>query len=119
MIASPMPPIDPQRFLPLHPRDYLILFALTEGSRHGYGIVKDIESFTGGTVSLDPSNLYRSIKRLVETGLVAESDQEPEDPARRRMYEITTLGRNVVTAEAERLAQLTDAARGRRLIPRA
>lgn len=119
MITSPMPRDDPRRFLPLHPRDYLILFALTDGPRHGYGIVKDIETLTDGSVHLDPSNLYRSVKRLVDTGLVVESDRPDTDTARRRAYEITPLGKKVVTSEAERLAHLTDAARGRRLIPRA
>jgi len=111
---------DVASFIPVPPRDYLVLFALTEGERHGYGLVKDVESLTDGLVQLDPSNLYRSIKRLIEDGLVAECEQKAVPPAggeRRRFYAITPFGIRVVSAEAERLANLADAARARRLIP--
>ncbi len=111
---------DITTFIPLPPRDYLVLFALTEGDRHGYGLVKDVESLTNGLVSLDPSNLYRSIKRLAEDGLVTESGQKKTPRAggeRRRFYAITPFGQRVVSAEAQRLADLTEAARARRLIP--
>jgi DNA-binding PadR family transcriptional regulator len=113
-------PRDIASFLPLPPRDYLVLFALTDGERHGYGIVKDVEALTEGLVTLDPSNLYRSIKRLIDDGLVAESSQRSTTAGaeeRRRYYSITSFGKDVVAAEAERFSQLADAARSRRLIP--
>ena len=108
------------QFLPLHATDYLVLFSLTAGERHGYGLVKDVESLTEGLVKLDPSNLYRTIKRLIDRGLVAESKRRKvnhADGERRRYYVITPLGKRVVSGEAERLGQLADAARASRLIP--
>ena len=111
--------MDPESYLPVNPRDYLILFALTSGRRHGYGIVKEVERDSGGTVRLDPANLYRSIKRLIRDGLVADeepSEDDQGDADRRRYYAITEMGRRVVTLEAARLAGLADAARARRLI---
>ena len=113
-----MPP-DILQFLPLQPRDYLLLFALTARPRHGYGLIKDVEEDTGGQVSIDPANLYRSIKRLTKDGLVAEA--EPPEGAdgsaeRRRYYAITPLGRRVVEAEASRLAELAALARQRNVI---
>ena len=110
---------DPQTLLPLHPKDYLVLFALSAGERHGYGLVKDIEEQTESAVKLDPSNLYRSLKRLIQEGLVEEreparSSENGDD--RRRYYGITDFGMRVVTAEAERLRQLTRAAMDRNLI---
>ena len=114
-------PSDVASFLPVPPRDYLVLFSLTNGECHGYGIVKQIESMTGATVTMDPSNLYRSIKRLIDVGLVRETNRQTDSAAagtgRRRLYAITDLGAAVVAAEAERLSRLTDAARARRLIP--
>ncbi len=114
-------PMDPESYLPVNPRDYLILFALSSGRRHGYGIVKEVERDSGAMVRLDPANLYRSIKRLIRDGLVTDEDQ-PETPGgedeRRRYYAITETGRRVVALEAVRLAVLADAARARNLIGR-
>ncbi len=111
---------DPSSFLPMKPRDYLVLFALLEGDRHGYGIVKEIEKSSGGTVTMDPSNLYRSVKRLIRIDLLEEADlgKAPHSDEKRRHYHITPLGTRVVVAEAERLAQLTAVARERRVIAR-
>jgi DNA-binding PadR family transcriptional regulator len=73
----------PNDFIPLNPRDYLVLFSLTAGERHGYGIVKEVEEQSAGAVRMDPSNLYRSLKRLIQKGLVVESelrqDRDSED----------------------------------------
>ncbi len=111
--------MDPEALLPLNPRDYLILFSLVTGERHGYGIVKEVERESRGKVQLDPANLYRSVKRLIRDGLVVEADRRPAAEAeneRRRYYAITDFGHRVVTLEAARLAELADAARARNLI---
>jgi DNA-binding PadR family transcriptional regulator len=111
---------DPTSLLPLHPRDYLILFTLAEGERHGYGIVKEVARLTDGLTPLDPANLYRSMKRLIRDGMVVEADKRPAPDAndeRRRYYTITEFGTRVVAAEAARLGKLTDAARAKKLIP--
>jgi DNA-binding PadR family transcriptional regulator len=111
---------DATSYLPLNPRDYLVLFSLTAGERHGYGIVKEVEDQSDGAVRMDPSNLYRTLKRLIHQGLVQESDLRAgeADKERRRYYSITALGRDVVRAEAARLSKLTEAAAQRRLIAR-
>jgi DNA-binding PadR family transcriptional regulator len=107
-----------QDFIPLNPRDYLVLFSLTAGERHGYGIVKEVEEQSAGAVRMDPSNLYRSLKRLIQKGLVGESEPRPDRDSeeRRRYYSLTALGRDVVEAEARRLSRLTEAARARELL---
>ena len=106
-------------FIPLNPRDYLVLFSLTAEERHGYGIVKEVENHSVGSVRMDPSNLYRSLKRLINNGLVEESEPRDDQGSdeRRRFYSLTPLGRDVVSAEAQRLSRLTEAARARDLIP--
>ena len=110
---------SPFDFIPLNPRDYLVLLSLTDVERHGYGIVKEVEEQSGGDVRMDPSNLYRSLKRLIQKGLVAESEIRPNEDSdeRRRFYSLTPLGREVVEAEASRLSRLTEVARDRHLIP--
>jgi DNA-binding PadR family transcriptional regulator len=103
--------------LPLQPRDYLILFALADGPRHGHALLKAIETQSGG-VMIDPANLYRSLRRMDRGGMVDEvADPAPEalGPPR-RCYALTRLGRAVLEAEASRLSQLADAAKARRLV---
>jgi len=100
-------------FLPLHPKDYHILFVLLDGACHGYRIVKEIERQTGGQVRMEAGNLYRSIRRMVRDGLVVESDRRPApevDDRRRRYYGVTDLGRRVLAAEAARLRAVVAAA---------
>jgi DNA-binding PadR family transcriptional regulator len=107
---------DVAAHLPLAPRDYLILFALTESARHGHGILKSVES-QSDHVPFDPANLYRSLQKLQRHGLIAETDDdEPAAGPPRRCYELTRLGRAVLTAEAHRLTRLADLARARRLV---
>lgn len=113
--ASP----DPDPFLPLKPTDYQILFVLFQGRLHGYGMVKAIEDRTDGRVGLEPSNLYRRIRRLMRDGLVEESEERPApelDDERRRYYGLTSLGRKVLVAEAERMRGLVTEAEADRLL---
>jgi DNA-binding PadR family transcriptional regulator len=110
---------DPKGFLPLKPSDYQILFVLVGRDLHGYAIVKAIEDRTDGRVSLEPSNLYRRIRRLIADGLVEESDDRPVpelDDERRRYYALTRLGRAVLAAEAQRMRELVTEAEAARLL---
>ncbi len=112
--------MNPEALIPLNPRDYLILFSLVAEERHGYGIVKQVETDSHGQVSLDPANLYRAIKRLIRDGLIVEGEDRPTPESggqKRRYYEIADFGREVVRLEAARLASLADAARAKNLIP--
>lgn len=112
--------MEPTHQIPLNPRDYLILLCLTDGARHGYGLVKEIEEQSAGRVRVDPANLYRSLKKMIGSGLVAEADDSEVDEGhaddRRRYYRITPFGRDVVRLEAARLAELTELARARDLL---
>lgn len=111
------PATDPASFLPLQSRDFLILFALSEGPLHGYGILKALEERSGRMVHFDPANLYRSLRKLERDGLVAEAELDDDDgDGRRRSFELTGLGSEVLRAEATRLARLAEAARDRDLV---
>lgn len=103
--------------LPLAARDYLILFALSDGPRHGHGLLKWLEAEANG-VPFDPANLYRSLRKLERDGLVVESRSagEGQGPPR-RTYRLSQFGRTTLKAEATRLSALTDAARLKRLLP--
>ena len=106
-----MPPPNADH-LPLKPVDLEILLALAGDDLHGYGLVQAVSAHTEGLITLDPGNLYRVIKRLLETGLVAEAGQKPAaDPGgeRRRYYALTPMGGQVLAAELERLRRLVNA----------
>jgi DNA-binding PadR family transcriptional regulator len=68
----------------------LILTSLAGGAKHGYAMIEDIERFSG--TRLEPGTLYGAITRLEERGWIAPLETE----ARRRPYEITDAGRDVL-----------------------
>jgi DNA-binding PadR family transcriptional regulator len=110
---------NPENHLPLSPAVFHILMALTDSEKHGYAIMRDVEQTTQGRTVLGPGTLYGAIKRLLKGGLIVETDERPDpalDDARRRYYQLTALGRRVLTAEAERLAHMLEAARSKDLL---
>lgn len=105
--------------LPLPPATFHILLALSDGERHGYAIIQEVEARTDGQLRLSAGTLYRSIARMVEQGLIAEVTRKAsrqEDP-RRRYYKITPFGTAVARAEMRRLTQLVKIARASGLTP--
>ena len=106
--------------LPLPTATFHILLAVAEEDRHGYAIIQDVAMRTGGELKLSAGTLYRSIQRMLEQGLIAETRDRPapeEDDERRRYYCITPLGTAVAKAEARRLTQLVRMARARGFAP--
>ncbi len=107
-----------EEFLPLKTNWFHILLSLAAGEQHGYGIMQEVAERTGGKVRLWPATLYGSIKRLIEAGLIEESEERPApelDDARRRYYKLTRMGKRVLDAETARLEELVrivHAARG-------
>jgi DNA-binding PadR family transcriptional regulator len=107
----------PDSFLPLTPVAFEILLALADGERHGYSILQEVESRSGGAVSLHAGTLYRALARLLESELIEELDApNPNDDERRRYYRLTSRGIAVARAEVERLEGQLAAARTRRLL---
>jgi DNA-binding PadR family transcriptional regulator len=112
---------DPRDFLPLPSASFHVLLVLAEGERHGYGIMREIEQISEGTVRMGPGTLYGTIKRLLENGLVEETGMSPDpesDDERRRYYRITGLGERVAAAEVHRLSTMIERSTLHRLTPR-
>ena len=102
--------------LPLRPVVFHVLLSLAEGERHGYGIVQDIAERSAARLQLEPGNLYRHLKFMLDDGLIEESDRRPvagKDDERRRYYRITRFGRQVALAEVSRLEAVASDARAR------
>ena len=100
--------IDAHR--PLRAVEFHILLSLAAGERHGYGIIQEIEARDRAAVP-DVGNLYRTLARMVDSGLIqAGRTTDPRDE-RRNYYRITDRGLRVAKAEARRLQALMQAAR--------
>ena len=106
-----------ESFLPLTPVAFEILLALADGERHGYSILQEVETRSGGAVSLHAGTLYRALARLLESHLIEELDSPSrDDDERRRYYRLTARGIAVARAEVGRLEGQLAAARTRRLL---
>jgi DNA-binding PadR family transcriptional regulator len=110
---------DAETLLPLTPAVFHVLLALVEGDRHGYAIMQEVAESTGGQIKMGPGTLYGTVKRLLEAGLIEESDRRPGpelDDERRRYYRLTGLGLRVVKAEAARYDRLAGLVRRKKLL---
>ena len=85
---------------PLTPLMFQILVAVAEQDRHGYAITQEIEARTGGAFHIGAGTLYRSIKQLVDAGLMEETDEDTGH-SQRRMYRITDAGRGRAATDAK------------------
>jgi DNA-binding PadR family transcriptional regulator len=105
--------------LPLPPATFHILLALSDGERHGYAIIQEVEARTNGELRLSAGTLYRSVARMAEQGLIAEVTRRAakNDDQRRRYYRITPFGTAVARAEMRRLTQLVRIARASGVMP--
>jgi DNA-binding PadR family transcriptional regulator len=109
----------PKRKLdPLPSAAFHILLSLVGEDLHGYGIMRQVAEQTGGRMRLGPGTLYSSIQSLLEEGLIEEVDSPANKKLggeRRRYYRLTTQGRQLARAEADRLADLLRVARARKI----
>jgi DNA-binding PadR family transcriptional regulator len=104
----------------LTPAALHILLALADGDKHGYGIMQEVARFTDGALRLGPGTLYRSIRQLIEGGLIAEAEERPDpelDDERRRYYRLTLSGVLAAQAELARLERLVALGHARGLLP--
>ena len=101
----------------LTPLSAAILFALADGASHGYAIIKEIEALTDGEMRPHTGSMYLALHRLLDDGLIVESQMNGED-GRRRYYKLSNAGREAARIEARRLAQLVKVASAKKLIPR-
>lgn len=108
---TPPQPADVDRHLPLKPVVFHILLALAEHDLHGYGVIQAVRERSEGRIHLQTGPFYRHLKKLMDADMVRESSARPahDDPRRGAYYELAPLGREVVAAEADRLAVLVQA----------
>ena len=109
--------------MPLKPLVFEILLALFDEPRHGWALVREVESRLGGEPLL-PGNFYRTLRRMLADGFIEEARRPHESgreapsgsDERRRYFQLTTKGERAARAEANRLAALVSDSRTRRLL---
>lgn len=88
-------------YVPMTETGFYILLCLQKPN-HGYGIVQRVRQLTGGEIVLAPGTMYGSLSKMEKDGLitlVAEQDK-------RRIYQLTALGSEVLQLELKRVERL-------------
>lgn len=93
--------------LPLSEAVFFILLSLLPGPKHGYAIMKDVETLSDARVNLSTGTLYGALKRLLRAGWVQRVEDKGDDSGReRKAYTLTQLGRGILQAESDRMQSL-------------
>jgi PadR family transcriptional regulator PadR len=92
---------------------FLVLTALADAPRHGYGIVGEVAKLSGERVRLKVGTLYGVLDRLVAEGLIEADHDEVHQGRLRRYYRLTESGIRALAAEADRQAANARAANRR------
>jgi DNA-binding PadR family transcriptional regulator len=96
----------------------LILTSLADTPRHGYALLQDIETLSGGRVRLSTGTLYGALRRLLEDAWIERYEQD-DTSREKQAYRLTAEGRLRLRAELDRMRQLTRLAGARLRVPRA
>ena len=90
-----------KRYIPMSETMFYILLSLRQPN-HGYGIMQQVKELTGDRVNMGAGTIYQSIGKLEGDGLIKPLREED----RKKIYEITDLGTQVLTIEAKRIREL-------------
>lgn len=88
-------------YVPMTETGFYILLCLQKAN-HGYGIVQMVEKMTEGEIRLSPGTMYGSLSKMEKDGLIAFIREEEK----RKLYVITSLGREVLDLEMKRIKRL-------------
>lgn len=99
------------KHLPLTETTYYILLALLEPA-HGYSIMQTVEEMSEGDVRIAAGTMYGAIENLLKLQWIAAL---PSTDKRRKIYQLTAAGREIITLETERIRKLAQLANSRHL----
>jgi DNA-binding PadR family transcriptional regulator len=100
MPANNRVPDDLQHLLPLTPAVFFIPFALADREKHGCAIMQTASRISDNQFRMGPGTLYTTIQRLLDLGLIEETDSaggQSDHESRRRYYKLTRTGKTVLT----------------------
>ena len=81
---------------------FLMLTALADKPRHGYGVMQEVERLSGGATRLRTGTLYAAFDRLAHEGLIAVASEEVVEGRLRRYYRLTEVGNMTLEVESRR-----------------
>jgi DNA-binding PadR family transcriptional regulator len=90
-----------KKYVPMTETAFYILLSLT-GPRHGYGIIKYVEELSDGRIRLGSGTVYGTLTKMNKDGLITVFADED----RKTVYEISALGKKVMSVEITRLKEL-------------
>lgn len=88
-------------YMPMTETAFYILMCLKEPN-HGYGIVQMVEKMTDGEIRLTPGTMYGSLSKMEKDGVIQFIREEDK----RKIYQITELGAEVLQIELRRIRRL-------------
>ena len=94
-------------YVPMTETGFYILFCLQE-PQHGYGISQQVKRMTGGEVSISAGTMYGTLSKMEKDGLISFYREEDK----RKLYQITELGREILSLEIKRIERLYKNSRG-------
>ena len=97
-------------YVPMTESGFYILFCLQE-PQHGYGISQQVRSMTGGAVTISAGTMYGTLSKMEKDGLIRFCREEEK----RKLYQITWAGREVLDAELGRIERLYKNSKGEKV----
>ena len=94
-------------YVPMTESGFYILYCLQE-PQHGYGISQQVKKLTGGDVVISAGTMYGTLSKMENDGLIRFYSEEEK----RKLYQITDLGREVLDTEIRRIERLYRNSRG-------
>lgn len=88
-------------YVPMTETAFYILLCLKQPN-HGYGVVQKVEKLTDGAIRLAPGTMYGSLSKMEKDGLIRLIREEDK----RKIYQITALGTEVLELECRRIENL-------------
>ncbi len=88
-------------YVPMTETGFYILLCLREPN-HGYGVVQRVKELTGGEIVLSPGTMYGSLSKMEKDSLIRFVREEEK----RKIYQITALGEEVLEMELRRIQRL-------------
>ena len=100
------------RIKPLGEPVLWILLSLAEEPRHGYGLMKNVETLSDGRVRLSTGTMYGALRRLLEDGWIDHA-KTPDASRDKQLYRLTPAGLAALRREVDHLSLWTRVAAAR------
>lgn len=94
-------------YVPMTETGFYILFCL-QNPQHGYGITQQVKKMTDDAISISAGTMYGTLSKMEKDGLISFYAEEEK----RKLYQITELGREVLAMEIKRIERLYKNSRG-------